>query len=74
MESNRTLGALGSEYHLKQEIKRCHLCNDWIFNKIYHINRCNKILYFHEFCYNNLNKKNAFYKSIYNSTIQLADL
>lgn len=35
----------------KEEIHKCHLCNEWIENKIYRYRHNNIVLFFHPFCF-----------------------
>ena len=49
------------EYAYWQEIKRCDACSDWIEGKICRLNRNNKILYYHPFCFYCLTNKNPLY-------------
>ena len=54
---------------LKEELKKCSVCNDWIFNTVYRLNIHNQFHYFHHFCYLCIIGKNPNYKSINNTSI-----
>jgi hypothetical protein len=58
-----------NEYQLKEELRRCDACFEWIELKVFKLNRNNKILYFHPFCFYCLTHKNPNYKSLYDNYI-----
>lgn len=50
------------KYELKQELRICDGCQEYIEGKTYHLIRNGKLLYFHQFCFYCLTSKNP-YKS-----------
>jgi hypothetical protein len=61
---------LGTEYQLKDELRKCYCCDELIEQKVFYLNRNGKILYFHPFCFYCMTHKNPYYKSVYNSSIK----
>ena len=56
------------KYDLKEELRKCYACDDWIYNTVYRLNRNGKMLYFHGFCFYCITNKNPYYKSLHNSS------
>lgn len=65
MESRNEL-----KYELKEELRKCYACNDWIHNTTYRLQRGDRMLYFHEFCFYCITGKNPNYKSVMASSIR----
>ena len=59
-----------AEYQLKEELRKCYACEDWIETKIHRLNRNGKILYFHAFCFLCITNKNPYYKNLNVSSIK----
>ena len=57
------------KYDLKEELRRCHACNDWMYNVSMRLKRDNNYYYFHPFCYSCIVGKNPNYKSLNNTSI-----
>ena len=55
---------------LKEELRRCYGCDEWIEGTPYRLNRNGKILYFHQFCFYCLTNKNPYYKSLLKSSMR----
>ena len=58
------------DYQLKEELKRCDGCREWLDNGYYRLNRNGKILFFHPFCFFLLTHKNPNYKSLHDGFIK----